>query len=134
MTVRIINFIFRYLGNFQSKVFISYFNYHKPIVSILENASNHALLLWRRFIKIWCKFLLVIKLFTTFFFYQASYLFAFYCLFLHFILIDSITGKPTEKRTLGRPRRRWEDNFRMDLKEIGINTRDLVDSAQDRDY
>ena len=31
-------------------------------------------------------------------------------------------GKPTEKRSLGRPRRRWEDNFRMDLEEIGINT------------
>ena len=30
------------------------------------------------------------------------------------------TGKPTGKRPLGRPRRRWEDNIRMDLKEIGI--------------
>ena len=35
---------------------------------------------------------------------------------------------------LGRPRRRWEDNIRMDLKEIGINTRNWVDSAPDRDY
>ena len=34
-----------------------------------------------------------------------------------------LTGKPTGKRSLGRPRRRWEDNIRMDLKEIGINTR-----------
>ena len=34
-----------------------------------------------------------------------------------------ITGKPTGKRTLGRPRRRWEDNIRKDLKAIGINTR-----------
>ena len=33
-----------------------------------------------------------------------------------------------------RPRRRWEDNIRMDLKEIGINTRNWVDLAQDRDY
>ena len=35
---------------------------------------------------------------------------------------------------LGRPRRRWEDNIRMDLKKIGINTKNLVDSALDRDY
>ena len=35
---------------------------------------------------------------------------------------------------LGRPRCIWEDNIRMDLREIGINTRNSVDSAQDRDY
>ena len=35
---------------------------------------------------------------------------------------------------LGRPRRRWEDNIRMDLEEIGINAGNWVDSAQDRDY
>ena len=40
----------------------------------------------------------------------------------------------TGKRPLGRPRSRWEDNIRMDLKAIGINTRSWVDSAQDRDY
>ena len=34
-----------------------------------------------------------------------------------------LTGKPTGKKPLGRPRRRWEDNIRMGLKEIGINTR-----------
>ena len=45
-----------------------------------------------------------------------------------------LTGKPTGKRPLGRPRRRWEDNIKIDLKEIGINTRNWVDSAQDRDY
>ena len=44
-----------------------------------------------------------------------------------------LTGKPTEKRPLGRPRRRWGDNIRKDTKEIGINTRNLVDSAKDRD-
>jgi hypothetical protein len=38
-----------------------------------------------------------------------------------------LTGKPTEKRPSGRPRRRWEDNIRIDLKEIGINTRNWVD-------
>ena len=35
---------------------------------------------------------------------------------------------------MGRPRRRWEDNIRMDLEEIGINTGKWVDSAQDRNY
>ena len=33
-----------------------------------------------------------------------------------------LTGKPTGKRLLRKPRRRWEDNIRMDLEEIGINT------------
>ena len=33
---------------------------------------------------------------------------------------DVLTGKPTGKRPLGRPRRRWEDNIRMDLEEIGL--------------
>jgi hypothetical protein len=42
------------------------------------------------------------------------------------------TGKPTGH--LGRPRRRWESNIRIELKEIGINTRNWVDSNQDRDY
>jgi hypothetical protein len=45
-----------------------------------------------------------------------------------------LTGKPTEKRPIGRPRHRWEENIRMNLKEIGINTRNLVDSAKDGDY
>ena len=42
--------------------------------------------------------------------------------------------KPTGKITLRRPRRRWEDNIRMDLEEIGINAGNWVDSAQDRGY
>ena len=45
-----------------------------------------------------------------------------------------LTGKPTGKRTLGRPRRRWEKNIRMDLEEIGISAGNWVDSAQDRNY
>ena len=45
-----------------------------------------------------------------------------------------LTGKPTGKRPLGRPRRRWEDNIRMDLQEIGINAGNWIDSAQDRHY
>ena len=45
-----------------------------------------------------------------------------------------LTGKPTGKRPLGRPRRRLEEIIRMDLEEIGINAGNWVDSAQDRDY
>ena len=45
-----------------------------------------------------------------------------------------LAGKPTGKRPLGRPRIRWEDSIRMDLKEISINTENWVDSAQDRDF
>ena len=45
-----------------------------------------------------------------------------------------LTGKPTGKGPLGRPRRRWEDNVRMDLEEIDINAGKWVDSAQDRNY
>ena len=45
-----------------------------------------------------------------------------------------LTGTPARKRALRRPRRRWEDHIRMDLKEIGTNTRNWVDSVQDRDY
>ena len=45
-----------------------------------------------------------------------------------------LTGKPTGKRPLGRPRSRWKDNIRMDLKEMGINAGNWVDSAEDRDY
>ena len=45
-----------------------------------------------------------------------------------------LTGKPTGKRPLGRPRRRWVDNIRMDLEEIGINADNWVDSVQDRNY
>ena len=45
-----------------------------------------------------------------------------------------LTGNPTGKRLLGRRRRRWDDNIRMDLQEIDINAGNWVDSAQDRDY
>ena len=45
-----------------------------------------------------------------------------------------LTDKPIGKRPLGRPMRRWEDNIRMDLEEIGINGGNWVDSAQDRNY
>jgi hypothetical protein len=42
-------------------------------------------------------------------------------------------GKPEGKRPLGRPRRRWEDNIRMVLREIGWGCMDWIDLAQDRD-
>ena len=45
-----------------------------------------------------------------------------------------LTDKPTGKRPLGRPRRRWEDNIRRDLEEMGISAGNWVDSAQDRNY
>ena len=45
-----------------------------------------------------------------------------------------LTGKPTGKRPLWRPRRRWEDYIRMNLEEIGINAGNWVNLAQDRDY
>ena len=38
-----------------------------------------------------------------------------------------LSGKPTGNRALGRPRHRWEGNIRIDLKEMGINTRNYVD-------
>ena len=49
-------------------------------------------------------------------------------------MLKILTVTPAEKRPLRRPRRRWEDNIRRYLKEIGINTRNWVDSTQDRDY
>jgi hypothetical protein len=44
-----------------------------------------------------------------------------------------LVGKPERKRPLGRPRHRWEDNIRMDLREIGWGGLDWFDLAQDRD-
>ena len=44
------------------------------------------------------------------------------------------TDIPTEKTPLGRLRRGWEDNIRMDLKETGINARNWIESTQNRDY
>ena len=45
-----------------------------------------------------------------------------------------LTGKHTGRRSLGRPKHRWEDNIRMDLKEIDVYTKNWVYSAQDRKY
>ena len=45
-----------------------------------------------------------------------------------------LIGTSIGKRPLGRSRRRWEDDIRMDLEEIGINAGNLADSAKDKDY
>ena len=44
-----------------------------------------------------------------------------------------LVGKPEGKKPLGRPRRRWEDNIRMDLQEVGLGYEDRIGLAQDRD-
>ena len=45
-----------------------------------------------------------------------------------------LTAEPTGKRPLGGPRHRWEDDIRIHLKELGISTRNWIDSAQDMVY
>ena len=44
-----------------------------------------------------------------------------------------LVEKPEENRTLGRPRRRWEDNIKMDLQEVGCGGMDWIELTQDRD-
>jgi len=44
-----------------------------------------------------------------------------------------LVGKPEGKRPLGRPRRRWEDNIKIDLQEVGCGGMDWIELAQDRD-
>jgi hypothetical protein len=44
-----------------------------------------------------------------------------------------LVGKPEGRRPLGRPRRRWEDGVRMDLRETGLEGVDWIRLAQDRD-
>ena len=44
-----------------------------------------------------------------------------------------LVGKPEGKRPLGRPRRRWEDNIKIDLQEVGGGCADWIELAQDRD-
>jgi hypothetical protein len=43
-----------------------------------------------------------------------------------------LVGKPEGKRALGRPRRRWMDNIKIDLLEIGLNVVDWIGLVQDR--
>jgi hypothetical protein len=42
-------------------------------------------------------------------------------------------GNPERKRPKGSPRRRWEDNIKMDLQEVGCGVMDWIELAQDRD-
>jgi len=44
-----------------------------------------------------------------------------------------LVGKPEGKRPLGRPRRIWEDNIKMDIQEVGCEGMDWIELAQDRD-
>jgi len=44
-----------------------------------------------------------------------------------------VVGKPERKRPLGRPRRRWEDNIKMDLQEVEGGCGDWIELAQDKD-
>jgi hypothetical protein len=44
-----------------------------------------------------------------------------------------LVWRPEGKRPLGRPRRRWEDNIKMDVQEVGGGRGDLMELAQDRD-
>jgi hypothetical protein len=44
-----------------------------------------------------------------------------------------LVGKPERKRPIGRPRRRWEDNIKMNLQEMGCGGMDCIELAQDRD-
>ena len=43
-----------------------------------------------------------------------------------------LVGKPEGKRPLGKPRRRWEDNIKMDLQEVGCGGMDWIELPQDR--
>jgi hypothetical protein len=45
----------------------------------------------------------------------------------------ALVEKPEGRRALGRPRRRWEDNIKMDLREVGWGGVHWIDLAQDRD-
>ena len=44
-----------------------------------------------------------------------------------------LVRKTEGKRPLGRPRRRWEENIKMDLQEMGLESMDWIDLSQDRD-
>jgi len=71
--------------------------------------------------------------FTAYISFPLSY-------FFHILLIPFfisvqrvLVGKPEGKRPLGRPRRIWEDNIKMDLQEVGGGRGDWMELAQDRD-
>jgi len=45
----------------------------------------------------------------------------------------ALMGRPEGKRTFGRPRHRWKDNIKLDIKEVGQGGMNWIDLAQDRD-
>jgi hypothetical protein len=49
------------------------------------------------------------------------------------IPLSMLSGEPEGTRPLGRPRRRWEDNIKVDLQEVGGGCREWMERAQDRD-
>jgi len=49
------------------------------------------------------------------------------------VVYSVLVGKPEGKRPLGRPRRRWENNIRMDLEIVRCGDMDWIDLSQDRD-
>jgi hypothetical protein len=48
-------------------------------------------------------------------------------------IVRILVGKPEGKRSLGRPRRRWEDNIKMDIQEMRCRGMEWMELAQDRD-
>jgi hypothetical protein len=44
-----------------------------------------------------------------------------------------LVGRPEGRRPLGRPRRRWEDNIKMDIREVGCGGMNWIELTQDRD-
>ena len=49
------------------------------------------------------------------------------------VVYRMLVGKPEGRRPLGRPGRRWEDNIKMDLQEVGVGRGDWMELAQERD-
>ena len=50
------------------------------------------------------------------------------------VMFEILTDKPTGKKHLGRHSRGWEDNTKLGFKEIGVSTRNQIDSVHDRYY
>jgi hypothetical protein len=56
------------------------------------------------------------------------------CLIYTYIHWTPLVREPEGRRPLGRPKRRWVDNIKMELREIGWDGTDWIDVAQDRDH
>jgi hypothetical protein len=55
-----------------------------------------------------------------------------FCHLIMHMVQERGVGKPKEKRPLGRPRHRWEDNIKMDLQVVGGGSGDWIELAEDR--